>query len=896
MARAETHGEHGGGRESLWTPDPRRIHVEPDPSGTGASQLRHARYPYLASIPLKIPREKFEVLLFEAATAYIKAANPLLKLPDELLPVPPDSLSANSFVVWTPIASDLRSSYWLQRFEDPQASNKTIVDSTAVLLATLGLSHDRKFEPWYGGQGMQVLAHFSRPSDTEVNVRFTSVSHTLPRFGKAALKQLQSFLEAQFVDPSMGVGGEFGFLAEFEKQYVTLFGLPPGSVPVETGVRISPHPHTDFVLEVVSKTAPPVEKGTKEEGAFMPQSTLRVGARMRFEGPDLVYVPSFKFPMVSHATADVLPRDPVTQGGTRVFKATRPYRQSGAFTAYVQTVQLWNVSTAPNGDTLLKDSTKYIEVKPSMFVDDTSYNGVVTVPNPSRALARSNEFAAVNAYVRATDFIQRVLACGLDPVTALPYVTFPLAVRYRGGIHPGRMDGNTVNAQVRWLLPPTDIPNGPQPGTAEVSLALADLRLNPKRVPLGIAADARWAWHEWSHVMLAGRSGLLEFPFAHSAGDALAAIISDPDSGLADDLKWRGVTFPWVTVPDRYHDRDVHQGWGWAGWFYQRERDFAEAPEVCDKSPYWSEQIQSSSLFQMYRSLGGDAMTDGAGSPTLDRAYRRAISDYSTYLILRAIATMPSASTHLIDTPDKFVKLLDDADAGTETFVSNGMTFIGGAAGKVIRWAYQHQGLYTDPNLPYPVNAPGLCPDVDLYIEDKAKRKGGYQPLSYLKDDWHAARTSMLVVRKPIERTHQAKVKHGVKAYLLVFVRNCGRLTSYPVTVRAWVAPVAANGDIPPWRSADWQALFQNGAPVPPTVDPETAGGPDRIWTFEWTPTAAGQEYALFAEASSGDDSSNIDPLTGLPCASVATGGPDASAMPYLVGCDNNLGLIVVET
>jgi hypothetical protein len=238
----------------------------------------------------------------------------------------------------------------------------------------------------------------------------------------------------------------------------------------------------------------------------------------------------------------------------------------------------------------------------------------------------------------------------------------------------------------------------------------------------------------------------------------------------------------------------------------------------------------------MYRSLGGDAMTDGAGSPTRDKAYRRAISDYSAYLILRAIATMPSASTHLIDTPDKFVKLLDDADAGTETFESHGMTFIGGAAGKVIRWAYQQQGLYADPNLRYPVNAPGLSPDVDLYIEDKAKRKGGYQPLTYLKDDWHAARTSMLVVKNPTARAHQAKVKHGVKAFLLVFVRNCGRLTSYPVAVRAWVAPVDANGDIPAWRTADWQALAQLSAPTPPTVDPDVAGGPDRIWLLNGRP------------------------------------------------------------
>ena len=67
------------------------------------------------------------------------------------------------------------------------------------------------------------------------------------------------------------------------------------------------------------------------------------------------------------------------------------------------------------------------------------------------------------------------------------------------------------------------------------------------------------------------------------------------------------------------------------------------------------------------------------------------------------------------------------------------------------------------------------------------------------------------------------------------------------------------------------------------------------MWTFEWTPASGGQDYALFAEATSGDDPSNIDPLTGLPCATVATGGPAASAMPYLVGCDNNLGLIVVE-
>jgi hypothetical protein len=235
--------------------------------------------------------------------------------------------------------------------------------------------------------------------------------------------------------------------------------------------------------------------------------------------------------MVSHATAEVL-RSILPQGGLASSGHTAPPKELRP-QPYVQLSHYECIAGARRDahglDELHRD-------QPSIFADDTSYNGVVTVPSPSKALPRSNEFAAVNAYVRATDFIRRLLACGFAPRDVLPYLTFPLSVRYRGGIQPGGMDGNTVNAQVRWLAPPTleTDANVARPGTAEVSLALADLRLNPKRVPLGIATDARWAWHEWSHVMLAGRSGLLEFPFAHSAGDALAAIICDPDSALAD--------------------------------------------------------------------------------------------------------------------------------------------------------------------------------------------------------------------------------------------------------------------------------------------------------------------------------------------------------------------------
>ena len=52
----------------------------------------------------------------------------------------------------------------------------------------------------------------------------------------------------------------------------------------------------------------------------------------------------------------------------------------------------------------------------------------------------------------------------------------------------------------------------------------------------------------------------------------------------------------------------------------------------------------------------------------------------------------------------------------------------------------------------------------------------------------------------------------------------------------------------------------------------------------------------MFAEATSEDDPSNIDPLTLLPCATGRNGrSRRVGDAAYLVGCDNNLGLIVVD-
>ncbi len=144
-----------------------------------------------------------------------------------------------------------------------------------------------------------------------------------------------------------------------------------------------------------------------------------------------------------------------------------------------------------------------------------------------------------------------------------------------------------------------------QRGSLEVRFALGDLASSTTRKPLCVACDPRWNWHEFGHVLLAAATGELEFRFAHSAGDALGAILSDPKSKLASEAGWRGLSFPWIFLPRR-HDRAVEDGWGWSGSLYLGETS-RDGSHVAEAHGYRSEQILSSSLFRLYRAMGGDA-------------------------------------------------------------------------------------------------------------------------------------------------------------------------------------------------------------------------------------------------------------------------------------------------
>ena len=380
---------------------------------------------------------------------------------------------------------------------------------------------------------------------------------------------------------------------------------------------------------------------------------------------------------------------------------------------------------------------------------------------PRSFAVRSDEFAAINAFLRGFEFFGRLglLWTPLHPRTcASPSCRFP--IRYHGGVVPGGGDGRIVNAQVRWYPSPRPTTF---PAPLEMRLALADLACNEGRVsrirranipsvkkvpraPLSMAAYRRWCWHEFGHVLLAGATNSLELHFAHSVGDALSAVLSDPGSALALEPGWRGVTYPWQSLPGRRHDREARDGWSWSGTLGRPSRAFAGVAGHHDlpQGGYASEQLMSSSLFRLYRCLGGDAM---AANGTPDMARRIMAAEYTSYLIMCGVGLMGNSTAQAIVDVEKFVETLQGADKSIPQLAILAAKRHGGMAHKPLRWAFEQQGAFATASVPpYAHNAPGNPPDVDVYIRSRRPgSKGGYEPVTFQDNARLADATSLWV-------------------------------------------------------------------------------------------------------------------------------------------------------
>lgn len=874
-----------------WNPDHPSVSLERESRANRVFLLRHDAYPFEASWDEAAGTDA----LLKCAATYLEAANRRLQIPAALL----TSLSNphcngldGTCLRWLLLKGGRRQSYWAGRQSGldvyPAPSAGPVIDRSAILLAMLASKSDivRRL---FGGQALRVVAHVSAATGGRpVQVRFVGVVSTLPLLAKPALLATQS---AHFSRARLG---------SLNQRIATAFDLPAGTLPFDTGTVVredidsSGQPTSD--LEFFSKTA--LSRKSARESVAMTATPYSLRTQFSFL-PNWNLTPIAKHPLITFATldaeADVFTADPASKAGLPGHRRVRPNREVRDLDASKLRVQFGPLPVGgANG--MVKLETPDFRVLNSRLTDQPlNEDNTKEVAQVSAAKPRSNEFTAVSAFGHTADLFKRMRRYGLAPAAYFRYFKLPLDVRYRAGIIPGYGDGRLINAQVRfnYLWPcGTYTPQR----ALELRFALgdlqsaagnlpADLPSAKEKSPLGVATDPRWCWHEFGHVLSAGAVGELELPFAHSAGDALAAIVNDPDSGFACDRSgvavneggWRGATFPWISIPRR-HDREVARGWAWCGSMNQGD-PYAPATYSGDRRGYWSEQILSTSLFRLYRAIGGDnCETDANGRLIPARADRRLACDYAVYLIMRAIQTLGPANATPCETARVFVDALCKADTGTAGLPGPG-GYVGGTVRKVVQWAFERQGLYGIPTPGATICGADEIARVDLHIDDRRdKRDGPYTPTSLRDHSWHASADAIRVAPPFWPWSTKWKIR--------IEVLNRGPDDATDTRVDVWAAPLNGDGTAPPFPGQAWIVVGSETNDVRGHRNGEP--GARTFGVFKWVPTRAGR-YAILAAATCDSDRSNVDPVTGLPCASLAT------PLDKLIPFDNNLGIALVE-
>ncbi|HEY1263018.1 MAG TPA: hypothetical protein VGF06_05805, partial [Terriglobales bacterium] len=459
--------------------------------------------------------------------------------------------------------------------------------------------------------------------------------------------------------------------------------------------------------------------------------------------------------------------------------------------------------------------------------------------------ARTDNFAAVNAYYHCDRFFRLVRELGFDLNTYFGGTLFPSGVDHRGTI--GVPGGIEINAHC--------VGTGAF-GILRTTFALADL--GNVGQPIGLACDYRVVLHELGgHGILYNHVNSPNFGFSHSAGDSFATVLNDAESRAAD----RFLTFPWVGgVISRRHDRTPAAGWGWNG-------QIGLNPfSGFDPGGYNNEQILNTSHFRIYRAIGGDST---------EVAMRQFAGRYVAYLMLRTVGALTPAT----NPPNATIYASDlmSADFGNWTSADQ----VGGAYWKVIRWAFEKQGLYQPLAMPKPNNNAGSPPPVDVYIDDGRHGEYQYGPASqypYLQRFWENA--DIWNRHHPDGQAgHQTPViDHPNFAY--VRIKNRGTQAAGGVMVHGYhcrpTAGLVWPDDLKPMTTAS--------LPVPGTIG---SGGDVVVGPFEWRPEHRGHECMFMSVSASGDRANN-DPATFLPTAT----GP--TPLWRMVPCDNNQGLRAV--
>ena len=456
--------------------------------------------------------------------------------------------------------------------------------------------------------------------------------------------------------------------------------------------------------------------------------------------------------------------------------------------------------TSPTGSNPQSLSGQYIQITdiqapiiapPTENVgDDFNYSAV------------TDNFSAVNAYYHM-DSLYRMVINEFGFTNYFGNTTFPIPVdpcgmgSARNAVHTGNTTGcSTVGFRFGLLNPSCSV---------------------------GYATDRATAIHEFGHSCLQNNICSGTFSWAHGFGDALAVVMSDPGS-LAPDRFMRS-PFMNAGAGLRRHDRDILSGWAWGG-----TMDIAGSNQ--------RRQIVSTTMFRAYRSTGGD---DTHSNPDTRLARQQFAARYMAYVMIGAVGTMNSISPP--SSPDDFATALIDFDQTNVDFEGHP----GGSFHKVIRWAFEKQGLYQPAGAPTPVTLEGAPPAVDVYIDDG--RNGEYE---WRQNFWNT--TDIWSSRTPDSTVGHEKPLLGTTNYLFVRVKNRGSETANNILVKAYHCRPGTGLTWPD----DWQPMNTPELSIVSLV----SGDEVIVGPFEWIPENEGHE-CLLASVSADEDQSNADTVNG---------------------------------
>lgn len=905
-------------------------------------------------------RVEVEGSLREVAFGYLQALkvfDPLAKDDSSFLPQnwedavnPNKAFPGDDFFGWLPIvwprdgdgkkSNALQASRVIRRGKRPKESGAADA-ITIILVAGETLPSDTGAIATNSGFGLQVIMNVVE-FEGRLRVSISTMTGYLPYASYATLIDQPVGAEAplfQLIGPREDRPEELLF-ARMKSAFVRkqLAVAKRASLDKEAGIAVN---RLRFLFRAGGgKGSVLLEIGGIGRRAFSTdQSSTAHGVTARFpvfgnvDGSDSSIELIRNVPLVTNASAPgharVFREDPVSNREDPfrpVFDGRRPTASEEQLDVFRQDVQICSgggascelVFPAPPEDPhfRVRNCPDFVSSDPSTPIK------TVSLPAGTPPGVREDEQSALNAFYHFREMFELMeQKLGIDPADYMDQIEGPLNVFYRSGISPGPgKDGDTVNARVKFQGPRKfDGLRTPKflvgdPLILEVHLALGNHSHRARRVdpanpeptpaePLGIAASQRWMWHEFGHVLIAARLHALEFLFAHSIGDALAAVYADPFSRLADEeneeaenhvkKNLRGFTFPWVFL-NRRHDRCVLNGWSWSG---RLQRAVTEAPEYNQDNlkGYLSEQILSSTLFRLYRILGGDTR-DGDKVPDGDT--RETASLVVLYLVIDALQLFGMGEPGIAR---DFEEKMFSSDGRIPTPLNLPLrsgTNHGWKAGlthKAIRWAFEAQGLHPPDDSIH--NAPGIPPRVDIYMEDRRPREeitdhltvphgpGGYPPVSL---DWDAAKLWMA-----------GQFDRGNLGGIPIKVRNRGRVTATNLTARFWLGSVAALPGAAGWDRSTSINWFHNAAIVLTsiTVAPDETLDVTLAEVLTDPSEAGAVGHVLLVEVTCADDRANSDSDAGamLPNAIPAAGNPPAvpRELSDLAANDNNLALWV---